>query len=494
MSSEKPRTIPWPTIALIAIGLVVLGLAIHRAAVASFSHDESYTYLHYPKASFADILAHKEAYTNNHLLNTLGMKYAWQWFGDSELSLRLPNLAALVLWLFYAILILRPLWPPLAIGGLLLVCANPYMLEFFTLARGYGLSFGFFLMAQYHLARALTRPGIKHLALFHAASVLAALSNFTLLTAYVAGLSLYYLAPLCMGSVEHGPLTRRSYVQGFAMLVVAFVVLRLPVQRVMENNAFDFGGKGGLFADTVGTWVRSFLPGIGVGPELMLAMQVLISLMVLIPALILLRNAVVRNTAFLRTQVVLLVLCSVLIGTCIGAELQHWLFGVDRMEGRFAMFLVPSLVLLLPLQLSLLRGTPLRWAALSVMAPCVAWSVLRFPDHFGPDHSVEWAYDLRTKEAMEVLATDHSKDIAGQGHVHIGNTWLLEPTINYYAGSRGLDWLGRAHRDGFSADDDYRMVVRWNEKPGYEDGFVVLATFNESDVVLLKRVATTSQP
>ncbi|QQR88164.1 MAG: hypothetical protein IPJ76_08140 [Flavobacteriales bacterium] len=398
MNEATSRAPLWLTIALIAISLAVLGLAVHRAAVTSFSHDESFTYLHYPEASFSDIVLHKHAYTNNHLLNTLGMKYAWQWFGDSELSLRLPNLAALALWLVYAIRILRPLWPPLAIGGLLLLCANPYLIELFTLARGYGLSFGFFLMAQYHLARAITGPGMKHLGLFHIASVLAALSNFTLLTAYVAGLCLYYVAPLFMGLGEGGRRSRRAYVQGFAMLVAAFLVLRKPVLQVMENNAFDFGGKGGLFADTVGTWARSFLPGIGVGTGLMLAMQVLISAVVLIPAFVLVRHAILRNTAFLRKHSALLVLGTTLIATCIGAELQHLLLGVDRMAGRFAMFLEPSLVLLLPLQLSLLRGSPGKWFALCVLASCAAWCALRFPDHFGPDHSVEWAYDLRTIE------------------------------------------------------------------------------------------------
>lgn len=474
---------------LVAISLVVLGLAVHRATVTSFSHDESYTYLHYPEASFTDIVLHKHAYTNNHLLNTLGMKYAWQWFGDSELSLRLPNLAALALWLVYAIRILRPLWPPLAIGGLLLLCANPYLIELFTLARGYGLSFGFFLMAQYHLARALTGPGMKHLGLFHIASVLAALSNFTLLTAYVAGLLLYYLAPLFMGHGEHGPRSRRSHVQGLAMLVAAFLVLRTPVQQVMANNAFDFGGKGGLFADTVGTWARSFLPGIGVGAGLMLGMQVLISLVVAVPVVILVRQALLRNTDFLRAHVVMLVLSTVLLGTCIGAELQHWLFGVDRMAGRFAMFLVPSLVLLMPLLLSLPGSTAGKWCAAGVLASCAAWCALRFPDHFGPDHSVEWAYDLRTKEAMEVLVSDHRARGKPGEIVHIGNTWLFEPTINYYTRSRDLVWLAGAHRNGFEASDDYRMVLRHFEKPGYDEGFAVLAYFRESDLMLLKRVS-----
>lgn len=487
------RTSSWATIALVAIGVTVLGLAVHRAAVTSFSHDESYSYLHYPQASFMDILLHKEAYTNNHLLNSLGMKYAWQCFGDSELSLRLPNLFALVIWLSYSVLILRHLWPPLAVCGLVLLCANPYLLELFTLARGYGLSFGFFLMAQFHLARAITAPGLRHLALFHTASVLASLSNFTLLTPYLAGLVLYYTAPVFMGS-SSPQRDRKIHLRGVAMLAGAVLILWSPVKRVMAENAFDFGGKGGFFADTVGTWVRSFLPATGIGPELMLGMQVLIVLVVAVPALLLVRNIITKNTDFLRTHALTLVLVAVLVGTCLGAELQHWLFGVDRLAARFAMFLVPTLVLLVPLQLALVRGRFARWGALAVMVVLIGWAAPRFVANFGPDHSVEWAYDLRTKEAMATLVADHGT-VAKTGEVvRIGNTWLLEPTINYYARSRGLVWLARAHRNGFADDDDYRLVLRHFEKPGYDEGFAVLATFDVSDVVLLKRIATTNRP
>lgn len=58
----------------------------------------------------------------------------------------------------------------------------------------------------------------------------------------------------------------------------------------------------------------------------------------------------------------------------------------------------------------------------------------------------------------------------------------------------GLGWLERADRDGFAPDDEYRMVVRWVEKPGYDEGFVVLAIFDISDVVLLKRASPSAIP
>ncbi|MBK6774938.1 MAG: hypothetical protein IPG74_03490 [Flavobacteriales bacterium] len=168
-----------------------LALAVHRADNASFTPDESYSYLHYVHQPLGAILTHKEAFSNNHLLNTL----------DETPS----NCSATPSWLTHAQplgalpvsglrgLALAPLVWPFAVGGFVLLCTNVHLMEFFTLARGYGLRSPF-LMAQFHLAQSIRTHGRRHLVLFHAASVLASLSNFTLLTAHIAGLIAYYIA------------------------------------------------------------------------------------------------------------------------------------------------------------------------------------------------------------------------------------------------------------------------------------------------------------
>lgn len=76
-------------------------------------------------------------------------------FGSSEFSLRLPNVLAGVLYLIGCFLIFNNTnknW--LNIFGLLLLTSNPYIIEFFSLARGYGLSFGFMLLSIYYLLKA----------------------------------------------------------------------------------------------------------------------------------------------------------------------------------------------------------------------------------------------------------------------------------------------------------------------------------------------------
>ena len=85
---------------LITIALVVFD--IYKAAHASFTIDESDTYLHWVNSSFMDIISYANPGTNNHILNTLLMKLFQALFGTSELILRLPNILAHILYLIFS--------------------------------------------------------------------------------------------------------------------------------------------------------------------------------------------------------------------------------------------------------------------------------------------------------------------------------------------------------------------------------------------------------
>ncbi|MBK6776969.1 MAG: hypothetical protein IPG74_14415 [Flavobacteriales bacterium] len=43
---------------------------------------------------------------------------------------------------------------------------------------------------------------------------------------------------------------------------LSFMVLWIPVQQLMQANMLTFHGTSSFYGGTVGTWVRSALPGI----------------------------------------------------------------------------------------------------------------------------------------------------------------------------------------------------------------------------------------
>src|ERR1051326_42770 len=139
--------ISWTTASIFTAGVILFFYIAIKASISSFTHDESFTYLHYPHDTFMNIISYKNFYTNNHILNSLLMKYSELLFGSSEFALRLPNLLLFIVYMIYSYLLFRKTNQFLSVAIFILLCANSSLIDLFGLARGYGLSFGFMLMS-----------------------------------------------------------------------------------------------------------------------------------------------------------------------------------------------------------------------------------------------------------------------------------------------------------------------------------------------------------
>ncbi|MBK6776960.1 MAG: hypothetical protein IPG74_14360 [Flavobacteriales bacterium] len=91
-----------------------------------------------------------------------------------------------------------------------------------------------------------------------------------------------------------------------------------------------------------------------------------------------------------------------------GASIEHLLFGVDHLKARYALFLLPLLLLLVPLLLQFLCNVGYRTASQAIMVGVLLWCVPTFLRHFGPYESVEWMHEVRTKDAMASMEADHN--------------------------------------------------------------------------------------
>ncbi len=488
-----PRNV---TIVMALMGLTILAASIYRAAAASFTHDEAFSYNHYITLSYVEILSHTHAFTNNHLLNTLGMKLCDQLFGSSEIALRLPNLLALALFLYYAARLLLKLPPWIAIGGFVVLGTNSFMLELFTLARGYGISFGFMLMALFHLVRSVQKGRLRDIVLFHLASVLATLGNFTLLNVHLAGLVTLYIvliARVALGDVPRKYLVPVT-ITNAAMLAISTAVLWMPIRHTLEQNTLDFGGKSGFFSSTVSTWVMSLFPTLHIVEPVMIGFYIMIVLITLCALGASIRRFIRGDVAFLTQWTTLPVVAFVLTLTCLFMEIQHFLFGVDRLIGRFALFLLPLLVLLIVEILALQHARGWKKATSTGMALAALWSAISCSRSFGPYHSVEWQYDVRTKDVVAAIAMDMNASDHHGPPVHVGVNWLFEPTMNFYRIQMGLEEIQPLDKNGETGADTYRVEFGFVEDPIIADGYRRMQAFPESGVVLLKKVDGHVQP
>ncbi len=171
--------------------LLLLSYIAYKAIYSPLTNDEASTFLSFVHSGkFLPWLSAKMIWSaNNHILNSLLSWLCYKFFGISEWAIRLPNLLALLvyLWVNYRIgsklhnFFLR--W-----GFWISLLLAPYFIEFFGLCRGYGLSFAFLTTGIYYLSNYFKTSDVKSENRSLIFMVLTLSANLNALNLYIAWL------------------------------------------------------------------------------------------------------------------------------------------------------------------------------------------------------------------------------------------------------------------------------------------------------------------
>jgi len=183
---------------LAGICLFFLVFATLRASRVPLTYDEAASYIRYIDTSVRSpfdtgpLSIFNFEVATNHFLNTVSTRGCYLIAGGSELVLRLPNLIGYAMFMGFSLLILTR-WARLlvAIPGFLLLNLNPYVLDFFTLSRGYGMSLGFLMGSLHYVLRGVEQLRVgqgarRDTSLAFVFAGAAVMANFALLNVYVS--------------------------------------------------------------------------------------------------------------------------------------------------------------------------------------------------------------------------------------------------------------------------------------------------------------------
>lgn len=478
-------------IALIIIvlsGGIIFSYVAQKAWLASFTHDESYTYNRYVHTAFMDILSYKNSYTNNHLLNTLLMKYSEMLFGSSEFALRLPNLLALLLSFIYVYLLFRNRSIILQISVVVFLFTNAALLDIYGLARGYGISAGFMIIAVYHLIRMFDSKRVIHTVLFHIASLLAVLANFTMLDFYVAALLTFNLVHFYNArfvlKTRFSPYSINKL--NLLMLVPVLIILYEPVRRVITYNHFDFGGSQGFMSDTFAAILDTFLVNTQLSGITAQIIKIVLLITLFIPPVIIAIQAYSKRTDFFENNKSLIFINSVLVLIFIEVILQHWLFKTDYLVGRFALFLFPLMVL----NIAFLINSVLQYHLNDVLLPfCAVFALLssvHLYRHADLYSCAEWGYDSETKTAMQFLQESYNNDTTHNVPLKMSVNWLFEPTVNFYRQTHDMNWLLPVDRKELPLNSDYCYIFKTDLDTLKLGQYKVIFSSDKTNTLLIK--------
>ncbi len=472
--------------------LVISSLLVYvflRAYYLSFTHDESFSF----KIITGDNEPAKTA--NNHFINTWLMYVFYHLFGAKEIALRLPNVLAFIMYSFFSYKILMKASNIfLMLLGASFLFLNPYLLDFFSLARGYGLSLGFGLGALYFLFKqdrfTTYKEYIISLSLSLFFSLLSAYSilicinlNITLLIVFLIELILLIKNKTIQLNKKRISIVLLIFILNLVFLVV--LINRLLILK--DHNELYIGGSDNFISDTLTVLIHQSIY-FGYYGELfwIKIRQIIVAIFVI---------AIVYQI-FYKKYSPLLKITAVLFLMVSASILQHYLFDVLYPLGRTSLIFIPLFALLVYFFLSDIYNKFFSKQYLKVIYNLSTLLLLCLPlgwhfiNNINLKYTKDWKYDSCTKDMIQNIIGQHKTSIYEGKTISISNTWLFEPSINYYRFLYSMDYLSPANRNGIDKNTDFIYCTKEEKEnliSNTTDCYTILCNYEEAETALLKK-------
>lgn len=436
-----------------------------RAYLLSFTHDEA--------CSYAIILGHEvfPNTPNNHMFNTILMAISRRMINDSEWALRLPNVLGGALYFYGGYKIIKGKGPGMLFLGLSMLLAHHFVIEFFSLARGYGIALGFMLMSLYFTLRNNSKPASMHqwsinFALAICFATCAIYANLAFINFYISIL-VYFVVQYIQRRIETKYLPENDSLF-LKMTYVSLVPLALGVKRLLflrDTKQLNFGANSlsECFDSLISTAIYATTPD----PRLILILKIFFLINLLLGLILPLVNKSCNTKLFGISSILLMLIA--------GLILENYLFGVKFPFRRTAIYFYPlfalqtySLLVFIFTRYRIIKSVKITFILLLTIL-----IYLNLGKAINIKKTSTWRYNMNTKEAMVLI----KNNIRSQKQDYsISNHWLLEPSINYYIMRWNLN-MQPANRDGINEESDFILGHHYNKAP---ESYVLIRRFPDS--------------
>jgi hypothetical protein len=427
--------------AAVAIFFLLLSyVVIYKAIHVPITHDEKAASVYYPTWPVTQVLM-SDVWPSNHILNTLLIKLSESTFGIEPWSVRLPNILAFVLF-FLALWVIAKHWFS---RGLLfslpffIVFCNPFLLDFFGLARGYGLSNAFMACSITSLLFFSNSFKLQWYYLAIVFAMLAAYANFTLLIYWVAVQMLLVSLYLFHAFKTRYPISKVFMrLSSTALIALAFIALcYVPLYKMQSTNQFIYWSKESFYKDTVLSQVNNFLYGAKYARILWGCLIGLIFTALSIAALYSLYKFITSRQIALSNPVVVLSLLLFLVWLV--NIIQAIVLGTPFLTNRTGLsYYVLFAFLLMFVLRELTEYFPqfgyVSFPVITILAIAHLYFTVRL------DSVREWSYDSDTYHILGYLK-DYQLQHPEIKTIALNTSWIYNPSFSFYSITGKTPWL-----------------------------------------------------
>jgi len=318
------------------------------------------------------------------------------------------------------------------IAGIFILCAVPYLLDFFSLARGYGMANSFSLPAFVLLVAFFQYAEKKYLLLSFCLAALAVYSNFTWLNVYLGLWLLLNIGTLLFFRKEKQKSLLRALLNNnlYPFLISSLLVLLIykPISFLRKQDEFKWGtadwitsfsnfihdllyGHSFLSSQDSSTIIISFFLFAGI----------IISTIIFVRHFFLYRKNAFKSFYAKAGLLSLLLLFIIIISTFV----QRHLLNTFYIDGRKATLYIPILLCFITASASWLKekyktAGNIYWMLLLIVF------ISQFALSFNFKSCREWWYDANSKQAFQTICSD------SVSKKKTAINWLFTHSFNVY--------------------------------------------------------------
>jgi hypothetical protein len=396
--------------------------------------------------------------------------------------------------MWITILTLRKINPSLLIPGFLLFNANPYLLDFYALGRGYAPAITLMMGSIYCWIRYRESEEKRWYLISIALAATGAFSHFSLLL-FVASLLLLHNYEAMLNRKLNGASLKEFIVNvlkwnkgNFIYLGILLVIFYEPLRRCIQYGLLYHGGDNGFWPDSMISLLQYSLFEASYVSLLLMPLSWLFMSLLLISTVITINYIRIssikkKQSRNWRPDFTLLFLFIIVISTIL-----NWVSGTYFPIDRGALFLYPLFILIVVTLLDKLSEVPaLRKITVALALTCGIACVLHTMNTQNFENYIHWKNHFDTPEMMSDLQ-EHTSGFSSVNPMHLGVDWIYYPVVNYHIIADELHWVDTVYTKGIIGSEDLIYVSDANVLKYEKLKFQVIKNYPVTKTTLMKKI------
>lgn len=471
--------------------ILLFAYVVSRAYLLGITWDEAFSYFNFTDKGIYFPVHFDSMSANNHLLNTWLTGITTGIFGLNEFTLRIPVLFFYLMYLFFTYKMANEFTNGSAkVSVFIILNVNPYLVDFFSLSRGYGLSYGLLAGSLWYLYCYFENNFQRKYSLLSIIfAALAVLAHLTLIH-FLLSLFLLVLSIDFFKEDKKQKFTNRLFsvlkkniIAGLLLLVLLLYIIPV-IYGLSKSGAFFYGGNTGFLSDTFVSIFDRMLYEKEYSSAIKYILSGCAGIILVMSVYVILRNIFSDkyqlNKFFFPSILILLFACSV------ASVLQNYFLNTLLLTERTALYLLVLFTYVLVFLFKEIKGSNKKFR---YVLPVIAlFGISHFANSMNLKYVVEWNWDADVKEMISDIGSRKDEIPLGKSGIDLGLNLEFEAPVNFYRSVNGLTWLNRTSVNKKNSSlCDFYLYKDSDMKNIDMDSFIVLKTYPLFNSKLLER-------